>query len=88
MIARYERLDADAESGITESTASLFEHHEIAVGVNYWFSPSFILKLSFHDVDGNRLAHSDDPAEILRQIESGELNETTRLIRFGAQFSF
>lgn len=71
----------------TSVRRSLTQHDEWAVGVNYWFSPNFVLKLSFHDVDGNRISIPD--ATLLdEQVENGTLQTRTRLVLFGAQFSF
>jgi len=54
-------------------------HHETAAGINYWFSPHFVLKLSGHHVYGNHLAAPDgDDAQRPR----------TNLLLVGAQFSF
>jgi hypothetical protein len=55
-------------------------HQEVGVGINYWFTPQFVLKLSAHHVDGFHLA-GPDPV-------SGLTKKNTDLLMFGAQFSF
>jgi hypothetical protein len=56
------------------------KHQEVGVGINYWFTPQFVLKLSAHHVDGFHLA-GPDPV-------SGLTKRNTDLLMFGAQFSF
>ena len=55
------------------------DHQEGTIGLNYWFTPNFVLKLSYHYVDG-LLAIS--PEEIV------DPKENTNLVIFGSQFSF
>jgi hypothetical protein len=66
---------------------TLLEHEEFAVGLNYWWSPSFVFKLSYHHVDGNRIAgpEADELAEV---AEAGLLESRTDLVLFGVQFTF
>ncbi|MDD5222980.1 MAG: porin [bacterium] len=62
------------------------DHHEGAFGLNYWFSPNFVLKSSYHYVRGNLFAAED---QTLEQILSGyKMDEVTHLFIFSAQFSF
>ena len=58
---------------------------DAAAGLNYWFSPQFVVKLSYHHVDGNRFARPEEAGETLR---SGGLDSHTNLVALGAQFSF
>ena len=58
-----------------------------ALGVNYWFGPNFVLKLSVHSVDGNLFAHLEGE-ELLEALAAGGLDKSTDLVIFGAQFSF
>ncbi len=75
-------------AGISAAIApSLLDHREIALGLNYWFSPAFVLKLSYHDVDGNRFA-APEPTDLSAAVSSGSLRTRTKLILFGGQFSF
>ncbi len=87
LAARYEQL-VTTRTGIGSSAApSLLKHHEFAVGLNFWVAPEFVLKASYHGVTGNRLA-GPDPDELSATIAAGTLNDRTRLIQLGAQFSF
>jgi len=75
-------------AGVAEPAApSLLEHEETAMSLNYWWNHNFVFKLSFHHVDGNRLA-GPDPSELAGAVASGRLEPTTNLVAFGAQFSF
>ena len=62
------------------------EHWESAGGINYWFNPNFVLKLSYHYVEGNLFARPWDLSDIL--FGSGEFDEVTHSVIFGTQFSF
>lgn len=75
---------ADVDASIAPS---LLDHKEGAAGLNYWFSPAFVLKLSFHRVEGNRFA-APEPADLSAAVTSGSLRTRTNLIVFGGQFSF
>jgi len=81
---RWDRAYRDPEALELEET--LEKHREIAATLNYWFTDGFVIKLSFHDVEGNLFA--------VPRIEEGEhldIDEVqggTRLIQLGAQFSF
>ena len=69
--ARYDRFDVDADND--ES----LEHRDLAGGVNYWFNPNFVLKLSLHHVQGFAAVEPDADGD-----------DTTNAIVFGSQFSF
>lgn len=69
-------------------TRAALEHEELALGVNYWFNPSFVIKLSYHQVEGIRFAYPQDPEEILEMILTDTPRDETDLLVFGAQFSF
>jgi len=66
----------------------LLEHQEVAFGVNYWFNPSFVVRLDLHQVDGNRFAFVDSPEAVLDALTTDTLDDQTQLIVLGAQFSF
>jgi hypothetical protein len=66
---------------------SLLYHRELAAGLNYWFSRELVLKLSYHHVDGNRLA-GPEPEDLSRVVASGQLQTQTHLGLLGVQFSF
>ncbi|HET7449944.1 MAG TPA: porin [Gaiellaceae bacterium] len=75
--------------------ASLLNHKELAGGVNYFFSPNFVMKLSYHHIEGNRFAQ---PArdDLVKQISTAwaagattsPLDPHTNALLLGAQFSF
>jgi hypothetical protein len=64
-----------------EGSSALPRPREVAVGVNYWFSPDLVVKASYHLVDGNRFAYSPDQT-------LATLDESTQVFVLGAQFSF
>lgn len=77
---RYDRVQTDVEEPVPGDLRSVLTHREVALGLNYWFNRLFVLKLSLHDVKGNRFTTAesvDAPAE-----------EKTRYFAFGAQFTF
>ena len=65
--------------------ASLNEHADAAVAVNYWFSPNLVIKTEYHRVDGNRFAAPD--WDSFWQIFYG-IEDQTSLFQIGAQFTF
>lgn len=90
--ARYEDWSSEVP-GIDTSTfppffQQLFRHEETALGINYWLTPSAVLRLSYHLAKGNRFAFPEKPDEILNAILTNNLEDETRLIVFGIQFSF
>jgi hypothetical protein len=88
LASRYEWLDSEPAEEQPRIFDPLFEHREKAIGINYWHSSSLVLKLSFHEVRGNRFARPEDPEAVQQAIEEGSLSHKTRLIAIGAQFSF
>jgi hypothetical protein len=70
---------------IIKLTPSTVDHSEWAFGLNYWFSPNFVLKFSYHLVEGNLFAK---PQNIIQAMMSGGLEEKTNLLSVGTQFSF
>lgn len=81
--ATLNELDEDDD----EQESSLLRHESFSIGLNYWFSPEFVLKANYHRVDGNRLA-APEADEIFEMHEAGLLNPKTNAFQFGAQFSF
>jgi hypothetical protein len=78
----------EAHPGLDDARApSLGEHKEVALGVNYWFSSNFVVKLACHQVTGNRIA-APELEELRDGVLNGDLQTRTRLIQLGAQFSF
>jgi hypothetical protein len=84
---QYGRHTSALGPPIVVDAPSLLEHKELALGLNYWFSPALVVKLSYHRVDGNRLA-APEPDELEAQVREGTLARKTNLYQFGAQFSF
>lgn len=79
---------ADLDGPEYTPAISLLRHKEVAAGVNYRFSPNFVLKLSHHWVDGNRYALPDIES-LADRLRAGEpLEKKTRTLLFGAQLSF
>jgi hypothetical protein len=66
----------------------LLKHDELAFGINYWFSPGLVVRLSYQQVEGNKFAFLETPAQVLELLMTGALENETDLIVFGAQFSF
>ena len=88
LAGRYESAEVELKEVELDPVArSLLDHDELALGVNYWFGPNFVLKLSFHSVDGNLFAHPESD-ELFEALAAGGLEESTDLVLFGAQFSF
>lgn len=84
IVGRYDWSDMSFHE-LVFPISSLAEHKEWAVGVNYWFNPGFVLKLSYHKVDGNRFA---GPLNLEEALMRGALDEETKLLLLGTQFSF
>lgn len=63
------------------------DHLEAALGVNFWITPSLVVKASVHRIWGNRLA-APSPADFGSLVATGGLHGTTNLLLVGTQFSF
>ena len=74
-------------NGESPAAPSLLGHSETVFGLNYWFDHNFVLKGSFHLVDGNLFAGPDDE-EFGQVLLAGTLDDRTNLFLIGAQFSF
>ena len=61
---------------------------DLGFALNYWFRPDFVLRLNYHQVDGNRFAFPDTPDEILGVLINDNLDTETDVLIFGAHFSF
>lgn len=74
---------------------SLLHHKELAGGLNYIFSPNFVMKASYHHVEGNHFAQPD-AASALAAYEAAAMAGSTTIpiptktnaVLLGAQFSF
>ena len=78
LVARYDRSKASGSDAVGAPSA-LLRHDDVAGGVNFWLSPSFVLRAEYHIVTGNRFASPVSPAQ---------LGKRTRTVQFGSQFSF
>jgi hypothetical protein len=90
---RYDWLDAEMEDMesmpvVPAGFDNLMKHEEWAFGVNYWFNPNLVTKLSYHMVEGNAYAHPEDLTEFGEGVMAGTLEEDTDVIMAGVQFSF
>jgi hypothetical protein len=65
----------------------LLEHEEVGAGINYWFTPNFVLKTSVHWVEGNRYAYPD-PVRLRSIVANGRLADRTTVVLVGSQLSF
>ena len=79
---------ADLDGPEFRDALSLIRHKEVAAGVNYRFSPNFVLKMSHHWVDGNRFAMPTIETMVDRLRAGEALERKTNTLLFGAQLSF
>jgi hypothetical protein len=78
--------------------SSLRRHTDLAIGLNYWLSPDFVIKTSYHWLDGNRFAVPETPwnnyttdgsANTTSSLPDISYDETrTQVLIVGAQFAF
>lgn len=80
---RYDTTEASFVDPLPARFAATTHHDELSAGLNYWLGPNFVLKGSYHRVDGNLFAHPRDLS-----ATTPALDERTDLVLFGAQFSF
>ncbi len=81
LAARYERCRMDlADPLYADVPAGLLGHDEVAIGLNWWFTPQVVAKVSLHEVWGKRFAAAEDPLA----------NPKDRTLMFvgGTQFTF
>jgi len=90
--ARYESWQAALPGFdnpmLPEFVRQLADHQETALGLNYWVNSNLVLRLSVHEIVGNRFAFPSDPTQILQALLLDALDDTTQLVVFGTQFSF
>jgi hypothetical protein len=62
------------------------KHKDISLGINYWFNSNFVIKLSYHMVEGIQFAwpQFDDAMAFIM----GDFDNKTKLVQFGVHFSF
>ncbi len=85
---RYEWLNGEAAWLNVYFPQSFLDHQDVAVGLNYWFSPAMVAKLAYHAIQDNRCAQPDSVQDFLYAVQRGRFEEQTNLVSFGVQFSF
>jgi hypothetical protein len=86
----YSTLDsklAGADPANVARAPSLLKHEEWGFGLNFWFTPNFVLKGSYHVVDGNRFAAPEQNALRALVARDGIVTQTG-VVLFGANLSF
>lgn len=83
--ARVDHSRTRLPEGLEPATSSMLRHRELTAGLNYWFAPDFVAKLSVSRVDGNRFAR---PGDLDAVLDGGELVQRTNLMSLGVQFAF
>lgn len=84
----FNDYEADLDGAEYRDAVSLLRHKEQALGLNYRFSPNFVVKMSHHWVDGNRFALPTVDLLFDRLRADKALETKTKTVVFGAQFSF
>lgn len=84
---QYGRFTSEVLGVPPPHATSLLNHKELAAGLNYWWEPNLVFKLSGHHVDGNRFA-GPEPDALAADVEAGLLKTKTNLALFAVQFSF
>lgn len=79
-------LENVAAANVARAPTGL-DHDEVGFGLNYWFSPNFVVKSSVHSVEGNRFAHPD-PLRIRATVATNTLQKKTSMVLLGGQLSF
>lgn len=82
----YTRLPGANQANVARAP-SLLRHTEWGGGLNYCFTENFVLKASYHVVDGNRYAQPEQQA-IRAAVAAGSLMPRTNVLLAGAQMSF
>jgi hypothetical protein len=89
--ARYDYSQGHLPPALGSQAPPIFmsnqKHRDVAFGLNYWLNPNFVLKLSYHMVDGGKYAFPEleDPIAVLM---GAPFDDETKAIQFGGQFSF
>lgn len=90
--ARWDQLEVTLPgtnlSRLPKIFPQLLEHQETTLGLNYWFSPNFVVRGSYQMTDGNRFAFPETSDEVKVALATGLLDRKTNMFLFGAQFSF
>ncbi len=87
--ANLDLLDPTLKASIPSGGA---DHKDYTGGINYWFSPNFVVKTAYHYIQGNRFSQ---PETLLLDFKTpyamtGQAapDDTNHLFEAGAQFSF
>jgi hypothetical protein len=89
--ARTEKLKVGVNLNLSQLPPiypQLLKNSENAVSLSYWFRPNFVLRGSVQQIKGNRFAFPATSDEVMQALATNHLKDTTRLLVFGAQFSF
>ena len=82
----HQKLDLEMEEIPIDFPDQIEKHKEYAVGFNYWFTPLFVVKLSYHHIEGN--PQSEPKGMTLLNMNTQEFPDVTHQVIAGAQFSF
>lgn len=91
LAATYGRYNTTLENVAAANIAlspTLLEHEETAGGLNYWFSPNFVVKTSYSHVDGNRFSHPDPTTRLRALATGGKLMTSTDAVLVSGHLSF
>ena len=91
LAATWGTFDTEVENVPAANLAkgkSLLDHKETGFGVNYWFSPNFVVKTSYHLVTGNRFSHPDPTTRFRNLAYNGQLLNETNAVLVSAHLSF
>lgn len=89
--ARTEKLDVHVNLNLAELPPiypQLLKNSEKAVSLSYWFRPNFVIRGSVQQIKGNRFAFPATSDAVMNALATDHLKDKTRLLVFGAQFSF
>jgi hypothetical protein len=64
----------------------LLRHREVALGLDYWFTPTLVAKGSLHRIDGNRFTYPDGAT--YQDLVTTPPAERTTMFLAGLQFAF
>jgi hypothetical protein len=85
LAAQYEKSKIVLAAGDTSIPDTLLNHSSFGLGLNFWVSPEFVLKLNGYAVDKNMIAR---PANAGLRAALGTIDTSTGVVVAGAQFSF
>ena len=85
LAAQYEKSKIVLAAGDSSIPDTLLNHSSFGLGLNFWVSPEFVLKLNGYAVDKNMIAR---PANAGLQAALGTIDTSTGVVVAGAQFSF